>query len=484
MNRELKRVSVVMLIMFLVLFGAATIIQVAQADSLASDARNTRTLFDSFRAQRGPIMAGDTVVAQSLPVDDDFRFLRQYTNPLVYAPVTGFFTLNQGLSGIESAENSFLTGNNSSQFLEQMNSILTGRPAQGASVNLTIRPEVQQAAWDALGTYQGAVVVTEVATGKVLAMVSKPSFDPNILAAHNSNDVIDYYAALDNDPAQPLINRTIGALNPPGSTFKLVIAAALLESGQFTPESTVPNLVRLPLPGTDVEVRNAGGETCGPGEEVSLATAVSLSCNIPMAEFGMALGYRPIVDMAKRFGFNASFDIPMTTAESHVPQVMDEPQTALASFGQFDVRATPLQMALVSATIANGGVEMNPTLIESITSSDLRPVTTFAAREYSRPISAQTAAQITAMMQASVSNGAATNASIENVSVAGKTGTAENGPDEPYTLWFTGFAPAEGESKYAITVVVENGGGMGTNGYGNLIAAPIARAVLEAVLHK
>jgi peptidoglycan glycosyltransferase len=481
-NRELKRVSVVMLIMFLVLFGAATIIQVAQADSLASDARNTRTLFDSFRAQRGPIMAGDTVVAQSLPVDDDFRFLRQYTNPLVYAPVTGFFTLNQGLSGIESAENSFLTGNNSSQFLEQMNSILTGRPAQGASVNLTLRPEVQHAAWDALGTYQGAVVVTEAATGKVLAMVSKPSFDPNILAAHNSSDVIDYYAALDNDPAQPLINRTIGALNPPGSTFKLVIAAALLESGQFTPESTVPNLVRLPLPGTDVEVRNAGGETCGPGEEVSLATAVSLSCNIPMAEFGMALGYRPIVDMAKKFGFNASFEVPITTAESHIPQVMDEPQTALASFGQFDVRATPLQMALVSATIANGGVEMYPTLIESITASDLRPITTFAAREYSRPISAQTAAQITAMMQASVSNGAATNASIENVSVAGKTGTAENGPDEPYTLWFTGFAPAEGESKYAVTVVVENGGGMGTNGYGNLIAAPIARAVLEAVL--
>jgi peptidoglycan glycosyltransferase len=484
MNRELKRVSVVMLIMFLVLFAAASIIQVAQADNLASDGRNTRTLFDSFRAQRGPIMAGNTVVAQSLPVGDDFRFLRQYNNPLVYAPVTGFFTLNQGLSGIESAENSFLTGNNSSQFLEQMNSILTGRAAQGASVNLTLRPDIQQAAWDALGTYQGAVVVTEVATGKILAMVSKPSFDPNILASHNSSDVIDYYAALDMDPAQPLINRTIGALNPPGSTFKLVIAAALLESGQFTPESTVPNLTRLPLPGTDVEVRNAGGETCGPGDQVSLSTAVSLSCNIPMAEFGMALGYRPIVDMAKRLGFNASFDVPMTTAESHIPQVMDEPQTALASFGQFDVRATPLQMAMVSATIANGGVEMYPTLIESITASDLRPVTTFAAREYSRPMSAQTAAQISAMMQASVSNGAATNASIENVSVAGKTGTAENGPDEPYTLWFTGFAPAEGESKYAITVVVENGGGMGTNGYGNLIAAPIARAVLEAVLHK
>ena len=482
MNRELKRVSVVMLIMFLALFAAATVIQVAQADSLASDSRNTRTLYDSFRAQRGPIMAGETVLAQSVPVDDDFRFLRQYTNPLVYAPVTGFFTLNQGLSGIELSENSYLTGSNSSQFLEQLNSILTGRPTQGAAVTLTIRPDVQQAAWDALGNYQGAVVVTEVATGKILAMVSKPSFDPNLLAGHNFEAVIEYYNALDNDPAQPLINRPIGALNPPGSTFKLVTAAALLESGLYTPDSTVENRARLPLPGTDVEIRNSDGKTCGPGDQVTLFTAVSLSCNVPLAEFGMALGYKPIVDMAKKFGFNQTFDVPMTSARSYLPQVMDEPQTALAAFGQFDVRATPLQVALVSAAIANGGVEMYPTLIEGITASDLRPISSFTPREYSRPISAETAAQLTAMMQASVSNGAATNASIENVSVAGKTGTAENGPDEPYTLWFTGFAPADSEPKYAITVVVENGGGMGTTGYGNLIAAPIARAVLEAVL--
>ena len=484
MNREMKRVSVVMLVMFLALFAAATVIQVGQADSLASDSRNTRTLFDSFKAQRGPIMAGDTVLAQSVPVDDEFRFLRQYTNPPVFAPVTGFFSLNQGLSGIESSENSYLTGSNSSQFLEQMNSILTGRPTQGASVNLTIRPDVQQVAWDALGDYQGAVVVTEVATGKILAMVSKPSFDPGVLAGHNSEAVIDYYNVLDNDPAQPLINRPIGALNPPGSTFKLVTAAALLESGLFTPESTVPNRARLLLPGTDVEIRNSNGKACGPGEQVSLFTAVSLSCNVPLAEFALALGYKPLVDMARKFGFNQSFDVPMTTARSFIPQVLDEPQTALASFGQFDVRATPLQITLVSAAIAYGGLEMYPTLIESITASDLRPISTFTPREFSRPISAETAAQITAMMQASVSNGAATSASIDNVSVAGKTGTAENGPDEPYTLWFTGFAPAESEPKYAITVVVENGGGMGTNGNGNLIAAPIARAVLEAVLQK
>lgn len=484
MNRELKRVSVLILVMFLALFASGTVIQVVQSDALAADGRNTRTLYDSFRTQRGAILARESVLAESVPVDDDYKFQRQYPLADVTAGITGYFTLTQGLAGIEATDNSYLTGNNSSQFLDQINALLTGRPPQGATVGLTIDPRIQQVAWDALGNYQGSVIVTEVATGRIIAMASKPSYNPNLLAAHDSESVIAYYDTLEADPAQPLINRTVGALNPPGSTFKLVVAAALLESGQYSAESTVPNPSRLTLPGTDVSVRNAGGGTCGPGDDVTLADAVRLSCNIPMAEFGMALGYKPIVDMAKKFGFNQTFDVPLVTAESHIPQVMDEPQTGLASFGQFDVRATPLQMALVAGAIANGGVEMYPNMIETITSSDLKPLVTFTPREFSRPISADTAATLTQMMQASVSNGAASNASMEGASVAGKTGTAENGDGQPYTLWFTGFAPADSEPKYAVTVVVENGGGMGTNGYGNLIAAPIARVVLEAVLNQ
>lgn len=484
MNRELKRVSVVVLIMFLALFASGTMIQVVQSDALAADGRNTRTLYDSFRTQRGAILAGDTVLAESVPIDDDYRFQRRYPLAGVTAGITGYFTLTQGLAGIEATDNSYLTGTSSSQFLDQINALLTGRPPQGATVRLSVDPRIQQIAWDALGDYQGAVVVTEVATGRIVAMASKPSYDPNLLAVHDSESVIAYYDSLNVDPAQPLINRVVGALNPPGSTFKLVVAAALLESGLFTADSTVPNVPRLALPGTDVTVRNAGGGTCGPGDQVSLADAIRLSCNIPLAEFGMQLGYKPIVDMAKKFGFNQTFEVPLVTVESHIPQVMDEPQTGLASFGQFDVRATPLQMALVSATIANGGVEMYPNMIDSIVSSDLKPLVSFTPREYSRPISPETAAALTQMMQASVSDGAASNASMEAVSVAGKTGTAENGDGQPYTLWFTGFAPADGEPQYAVTVVVENGGGLGTNGYGNLIAAPIARVVLEAVLNQ
>jgi peptidoglycan glycosyltransferase len=208
-----------------------------------------------------------------------------------------------------------------------------------------------------------------------------------------------------------------------------------------------------------------------------------LSCNIPFAELGMQLGGKAILDQAEKFGFNTTFDIPMRAAASTFPEYLDEPQTALASFGQFDVRATPLQIALVSASIANGGKLMYPNVIGSVTASNGKPVQTFAPRLWGQPISAQTATTITQMMVNGVNNGAASNAKINGVAVAGKTGTAENGA-QPNTLWFTGFAPADGPHKYAVTVLVENGGGMGKNGYGNLIAAPVAKRVLEAVLNK
>ena len=485
MIREMKRVWVVVLAMFVVLFISTSIIQGFQVDALAADSRNTRSMYDSFRAKRGPILAGGTAVADSQPIDDDYKFQRVYGNPLVYAPVTGYFTLNQGMTGLEGAMNNYLSGRSGSQFLDWWNSVLTGKEPTGASVETTIDPTVQQVAWDALGDYTGAVIVTEVATGKIIAMVSKPSYDPNALASHDIDAVLETYDALLADPAEPLINRAIdGDLNPPGSTFKLVVAAAALESGKYTPESEFPNPASYTLPQSDNVVKNASRTTCGSGDTVTLATALRLSCNIPFAELAVELGYKAIVDQSKKFGFNQSFDIPMTTAQSTIPQVMNEPQTALAGFGQFDVRATPLQIALVSAAIANGGKEMYPNLVASVTSADLKQIVGFTPKEFGQPISAQTAEQLTQMMVASVSSGAGSNAKIDNVSVAGKTGTAENGDTDPYTLWFTGFAPADSDPKYAITVLVEDGGGKGQRGTGNTIAAPIAKTVLEAVLNK
>jgi penicillin-binding protein A len=485
MNKELRRVSIVVLLMFLSLFASTTVIQVVSADQLKADGRNARTLYASYATERGPILVDGQPIAVSQPADDEFRFLRVYPQGELYAPVTGFLTLYQGSTGIESAENEYLAGTSNDQFLEQINSIITGQDPKGASVELTIDPVVQQAAWDALEGYEGAVVAMRPETGEIIAMVSRPGYDPNVLSQHASGAVIeDAYTQLLQDPADPLINRAMdGDLDPPGSTFKLVVAAAALESGQFTIDSTFPNPARLTLPQTDFEISNADLAPCGSGDQASILTAIQLSCNIPMAELGQALGYRPIFEQAERFGFNQSVSVPMPSEPSTYPRVLDEPQTMLSAFGQSDVRASPLQMAMVSAAIANDGVLMQPTLVESVVASDLTPIESFQATEFGRPISAGTADALTRAMVASVDNGAASNATIDGVEVAGKTGTAENGVDEPFTLWFTGFAPAD-DPEVVVAVVVQNGGGLGQDGTSSGISAPIGRQVLEAVLSR
>lgn len=476
--------SAVVLLMFLALFVSTSVIQVGAADTLRADGRNSRTLYASYSAERGPILVDGVPIAYSQPVDDEFKFLRTYPQPELYAPVTGYFTLNQGNTGIEGELNDLLSGTANSQFLDQVNAILTGQSPKGAAVELTIDGALQQAAWDALGEYSGAVIAIDTKTGAILAMVSKPTFDPNWLAVHDTDAVIDVYDQLLTDPSEPLFNRTLaGDLNPPGSTFKLVVAAAALESGQYTSESQFPNPSQLTLPESDSVITNSGGDTCSGTPTVTLSTALSLSCNIPFAELGLELGDRQIRDQANDFGFNESISVPLESTPSVYPRALDDPQTMLSAFGQSSVRASPLQMAMVSAAIANGGTLMRPNLVESIVASDLSVLQSFEPSVYKQSISASTAAALTQMMVASVSSGAGSNARIDGVEVAGKTGTAENGEGEPYTLWFTGFAPAN-DPRVAVAVVIENGGGFGQSGSGNQVAAPIAKRVLEAVLFR
>lgn len=484
MNKELKRLSIVVLFMFLALFTSSSIIQVVAADSLREDQRNARTLYASYSAERGPILVDGVAIAESVPVDDEYKFQRTYPAGELYSAVTGYFTLNQGNTGLEGALNSYLSGTSNSQFFDQINAIITGQNPKGAAVETTIDGAVQQAAWDALGDNAGAVIVTDVKTGAILAMVSKPSYDPNLFANHDTEAVIDTYYELLDDPAGPLFNRTLaGPLNPPGSTFKLVVAAAALESGQYTADSEFPNPPSLQLPQSNNVVTNSGGDNCGGTATVTLSQALVLSCNVPFAELGQDLTYRPILEQANKFGFNQSIDVPLTSTQSVYPRVLDTPQTMLSAFGQYDVRASPLQMNMVSMAIANGGVLMQPNLVESITAPDLRVIESLEPTEFGRPISPETASTLTQMMVEAVSNGAGSNATIDGVDVAGKTGTAENLEDDPYTLWFTGFAPAN-DPQVAITVVVEDGGGLGQNGSGNTVAAPIAKKVLEAVLFR
>lgn len=479
MNKELRRVSTVVLLMFIALFASTSVIGVFEADNLRADGRNTRVILESYSAERGPILVDDVPVAQSVPVDDEFQFLRQYTSPDVYSAITGYYTVNQGSSGIEGALNDYLSGTADSQFLAQLNQMITGQDPRGAAVELTIDPVVQQAAWDALGDYSGAVVALDPKTGAILAMVSKPAYDPNLLASHDTQQVIDAYDTLIDDSGRPLLNRAIGGdLYAPGSVFKLVVTAAALDSGRYTPDSTFPNPSTLTLTGTNTSITNAEGGDCGGTETATLATALRLSCNIPFAQLGEQLGAATISDYAERFGFGEQIGVPQSVTPSVYPVKTEPSQVQLSAFGQDDVRVTPLQIAMVSAALANGGEVMQPSLIESITAPDLSVLEDFPETSLGQAVSSDTASTMTGLMVANVANGAASNARINGVDVAGKTGTAQNGGGRPNTLWFTGFAPAS-DPRVAVAVVVENG-----QGFGNQVAAPIARDVIEAVVNR
>lgn len=485
MTKELKRLSLIMVLMFFGLFAANSWIQVVQAQSLAENPENRRTLYDSFEVQRGSIIAGDEVIASSVPTDDIYSWQRQYADAPMWAPVTGYINpVLQSATGIEQAMNRELSGTASSQFLSRVDQIITGQPPRGSNVLLTLDPALQRVATEALGSYQGAVVAIEPSTGRVLAMVTSPSYDTNTLAVHDSAAVNTTYDELLNAAVDPLANRTIDTLNPPGSTFKLVVASAALASGKFTPDSTFANPSSYVLPGTSTAIHNFDGNTCGPGDQVSLATALRLSCNIPMAQLAVALGDDAIRDEAKKYGFNTRFDIPLAVSASNYPEgSLSDDQTAQTGYGQLDVKATPLQIAMVSAGIANHGIVMNPRMVDRVVAPDLTVQQTFENTEFGRALSEQDAATMTSLMIANVSNGAASGARIEGVDVAGKTGTAEHGPGDPYTLWFTGFAPAD-DPTVAVAVMIEDGGGLGQSGTSNGIAAPIAKKVIEAVLSR
>jgi len=485
MNKELRRVSIVVLIMFLALFGSSTIIQLFQQNNLKADSRNVRQFYAGFNTQRGAILVDGQPIAQSVASDDVYKYQRVYTNGPLYSAVTGYYTLNQGSTGIEGAENQDLSGTSSDQFFSQINQIVTGQDPKGATVSLTIDAKVQQAAWDALGNYTGAVVAIDPKTGGILAMVSKPTFDPNTLAVHDTKQVIATYKQLLADSGDPLINRTInGKLDPPGSTFKLVVSSAAFANG-FTPDSTFPNPSRLQLTGTNTYITNSEGGSCGGGETASIKVALQYSCNIPFAQLGQQLGNEVVGQQARAFGFgDDSLTIPMKVTPSVYTQTSDPARQELSSFGQADDRASPLQMAMVSSAIANGGVLMKPNLVQSVTSPDLT-VKQSSPVQYGTPISSDIASTLTSLMVNNVDNGAASNARISGVQVAGKTGTAQNGSRNqlPYTLWFTGFAPAD-DPQVAVAVVVQDGGGIGQAGFGNTLAAPIAKKVIEAVLSR
>jgi peptidoglycan glycosyltransferase len=376
-----------------------------------------------------------------------------------------------------------LSGESDQLLVRRLSDYVTGRQPEGGRVVLTLSAAAQKAALAGLAGHRGAAVALDPRTGAVLAMVSTPSYDPNRLSSHNGTKIRSYYEALQADDGDPLLNRAVQQTYPPGSTFKVITSAAALSSGKFTPDSRIPSPRELDLPQTDKNLKNFGGESCGDGKTSTLADAFRISCNTAFGGLGMTLGGDKVREQAEKFGFGDNdLQVPTRIARSVFPDSLSKPQEAQAAIGQYDVRVTPLQMAMVAAGVANGGDVMKPYLVREVQGPDLSRLSTTEPSVYrSDAISREVADQLTAMMELVVNGGTGRSAQIPGVRVAGKTGTAQHATGEAPHAWFIGFAPAD-DPQVAVAVVVEDGGSAGSEATGGRVAAPIARNIMRAVL--
>jgi len=486
MNKPIRTMSLFCLLLFLALMVNATYLQYVKAGDLDKDVRNRRVIQAAFSRERGAILVGREPVANSEPSDDEYKYQRTYPEPFKYAPVTGYFSY-YSQTGIEQAENEVLSGDDSRLFVTRLLDMLSNAEPKGGSVDLTINRAAQDAAYDglrALGTdVEGAVVAIDPATGRILSMVSSPTFDPNLLAHHDLTKVTKAYERLNGDKSQPLLNRAIQTTLPPGSTFKLVTAAAAIESGNYDADSLVPGGPVFDLPDSDNTIGNWQGGSCG-ASRITLTQALEVSCNVSFLTLANELGTDRMRAQAEAFGFNQDYldDLPLQ-AKSRYPADMDRPQTAMSGIGQASVTATPLQMAMVAAGIANNGVVMKPYLVDEIRAPDLSSLGATKPTQLSRAISPQTASELTQMMVSVVADGTGGNAAISGVDVAGKTGTAQSTPSRPPYAWFVSFAPAD-NPQVAVAVLVQQSATEREEIAGGALCAPIAKAVMEAVINR
>jgi penicillin-binding protein A len=481
MNRPLRRVAAACLLLFALLLVNVNYLQVVKADEYKDNPLNRRSVLDEYARARGPILVGGRPIASSKATNGELKFLRTYSDGPMYAPATGFHSPTFGRSGIERQENDYLAGTADAFFVRRLIDLVTNKKPEGGSVSLTLDPKAQQAAWTAIQGKRGAVVALDPRTGAILALVSSPSFDPNQLASHDPEKASAAWKRLNADPDQPLLNRPLAQLYPPGSTFKIITSAAALTDGRWKPDTQVDAPDVLDLPQTSHDLPNFNGEACGPGGKTSLQNALRISCNTAFAGVGLKLGAEKLRTQAEKFGFGEDLDVPMQAATSRFPANPDPPQTALSAIGQFDVAVTPLQMAMVAAGVANDGVVMRPYLVDTIRAPDLSTVRQTKPEALSEAISPAVAQQLQSMMVDVVDNGTGQNARIDGVRVGGKTGTAQRGAGQKPDAWFVSFASSGGRD-VAVAVVIENGAANSADISGGRLAAPIAKDVMEAVL--
>jgi peptidoglycan glycosyltransferase len=493
-NRALKRISLAVLVMFLLLLINANYLQAFEAPSLANGAENIRTISEQNQYQRGDIVTSDGMtVAKSVPLSGNtsaYKYQREYPGGAAFAPVTGFQGVN-GDGGLEAAEDSLLSGSGSQLAFRNFVDMITNKPQKGATVELTVNSKAQQAAYAGLqsalqGTNRvGGVVALNPSTGAILAMASWPSYDPNELATLNGTTFNTRDSQLIHASPSPLINSATEATLPPGSTFKIVTSSAwFTQDSSRNPNSNVSSPTVLTLPQTSNQLHNDDDEACGNGSgTTTILYAFAQSCDTTFGNLGMDLGGSTLNSMAEKYGFNNSAlnitGVSTATSQYVVPASL--PLTAYSAIGQYSDTATPLQEAMLAATIADNGTLMKPYLVQQVTASDLSVVQTTHPSVMSNPVSPTVAGYVKQMMTAVVQQpegtGFAFNQNVEGVEIAGKTGTAQNGPNASGLddAVFTSFAPAS-NPKIAVGVMIEGGG------YGASAAAPIAVNVIKAYL--
>ncbi|NMN02623.1 peptidoglycan D,D-transpeptidase FtsI family protein [Bifidobacterium panos] len=486
MNKMLRQLFTAVIVLFAILGMSTSIITAICANALNNDTRNSRALYHELGAQRGSILASDgTVLASSVPSNDAFNYQRTYADGALYAPVTGYFSISQRADrGIESSYNSLLSGESESLFWQRLKSIASGSENKGATIETSIKPSLQSAAYQALGSRSGAVVAIEVKTGRILAMVSTPSYDPNELATHDSKTLEQTYTNLVEANPSPLLSNATSQLFPPGSTFKTVVAAAALETGKYQLDSQIPAGASYTLPGTSTQLTNSSWQANGSNGTISFEDAIAYSSNTAFAQLGVSLGQDAIAQQATKLGFGSSITIdssnssgtPMKATASRFPTSMSDDKLALASIGQGDVVETPLQNAMIAAAIANDGQLMHPTLVDRVRASDLSVLSETKSSVMSTAFSADTANTLTEMMKAVVTKSSPSLAP-NGISVAAKTGTAQIGMNnDAIDGWVMGFAPAD-DPQIAVSVLVHN-----ITDYGITAAGPIFSSVIEEAL--
>ncbi|QGG39958.1 peptidoglycan D,D-transpeptidase FtsI family protein [Aeromicrobium yanjiei] len=491
MNKPIRNLAIACLVMFMALLVNINYVQFVEADSLNAKNGNKRVINEEFSRDRGSILIDGKPIAESVKSKDEYKFQRKYPEGGLYAPLTGYFSYIFGRSALENSENRVLSGSDDRLFVNRVIDLLSNKQPKGGSVEVTIDPLAQKTAAEGLealgkGT-KGAVAAINPKTGAVLAMVTQPSYNPNRLASHDFAKVQKSWEELTTDKNQPMLNRTTQQTLPPGSTFKLVTAAAALEKGVVDDvDDKIKAGARLSFGGgITYTLPNENGGNCG-GDRITLEQAMNVSCNVAFGALALKVGQTDLAEQAGKFGFGTDplADLPMNPSRfTSGDTPLEQPQLAQSGIGQFEVAATPLQMAMVAGGIANDGKVMKPYVVDTVRAPNLRVLDKTQPKTLSEAVSASTARKLQEMMVSTVQVGTATSAQIPGVDVGAKTGTAQSTADRPPYAWFVSYAK-DGDDSVAVAVLVESSNTARNEIAGGRLAGPIAKSVMEAVLGK